>query len=1126
MKAAKRKSQVVDSDEEEDALSEQEQEDSPDDQRPSPDPEAPEAPARKKLKENIGAHNFGPSKLSGGYCEGAIVRVKLQNFVTYDSLEFYPGPNLNMIIGPNGTGKSTIVCAIALGLGGTPNLLGRQKEIQDFIKSGKKNGSVEIELKGKKKNLVLKRDFMLGSNKNTWKINGQDVTLEAVKKNISGLDIQVDNLCQFLPQDKVSEFAHMDAQKLLHETMRAADPTEMPKQFNLLCDFRRKEKSASAVIEAIRTDLETNIARNKTLESDLALFRQREKILLQIRKLKLTIPFAKFNQSQEELKEFKQKAQEAADNMTRLEMLSQPDKKELEKLEKVAKECDESEKVGKKKYAEITRGIEKKCEEVTGADDKINNLKARVDANEKKENELRKRVGQLQTIIEKMKSDSEELKRTLMEKGVLDKDGKFSSGESQDSELGDIERKMKDLTQCIREKNTAVSTIRRKMAELQDTARTVRREYDTYVNESNQLVDPKSQKLDALKRFDYNAYKAYMWLQENRDKFEKEVIGPVLLEINVPNQEYAQAVEEMLPRGTMLNFVAQTRGDYQKFTEVARNELKVRVSVTWLAEGKEKLDAWPRLSNELVKPDILFFDCRFDGIVLDYVQASETVLSFLCQSASSHTKAITLREGPDLRTLDNSKFNDFIVGNTHYNVRSAYGSSSTRATVLKPVNFLGTNIDVGARERIEAKIRDAEARLKAIQGEIKGIEGESKEAEKEAKLLQDQKNELNDRKKELLKDKLKYEKGLGEILAREANLSTAQGNLAAIPAETAKLRTEVEKLIELRIRKVSELLKIQKAATEAHLARVKSVIASTTAQASVEIKKKQMEENSAQLSEYRRIALNAKDIYNEKKRINDTLKEEARKAASQMTPEDKDFAQEYRKKPVEELELELVEQTARADAAMGGYNPGVVEEYTRREEEIARMREELEGKEAELENSRANVRSVKERWYSKLTDLVARINKGFSDAFERIGCTGEVKLHEEPDYDQWGIHILSKKHRDSDSEKLQQLTAQRQSGGERSVSTIMYLMALQELSRSPFRVVDEINQGMDPRNERLVHSQLVEVACKPNTPQYFLITPKLLADLEYHENMRILTIYSGDWTPKSIPYPPGLTARS
>lgn len=38
------------------------------------------------------------------------------------------------------------------------------------------------------------------------------------------------------------------------------------------------------------------------------------------------------------------------------------------------------------------------------------------------------------------------------------------------------------------------------------------------------------------------------------------------------------------------------------------------------------------------------------------------------------------------------------------------------------------------------------------------------------------------------------------------------------------------------------------------------------------------------------------------------------------------------------------------------------------------------------------------------------------------------------------------------------LNAQRQSGGERSVSTILYLVALQGVAACPFRVVDEINQ--------------------------------------------------------------------
>jgi chromosome segregation ATPase len=96
------------------------------------------------------------------------------------------------------------------------------------------------------------------------------------------------------------------------------------------------------------------------------------------------------------------------------------------------------------------------------------------------------------------------------------------------------------------------------------------------------------------------------------------------------------------------------------------------------------------------------------------------------------------------------------------------------------------------------------------------------------------------------------------------------------------------------------------------------------------------------------------------------------------------------------------------------------------------------------------------------------------------------------------------------------LNANRQSGGERAVSTIFYLMALQDLAQAPFRVVDEINQGMDPRNERKVHERMVDIACQERTSQYFLITPKLLTGLKFHPKMKVHVINSGEHVPKSM----------
>lgn len=65
---------------------------------------------------------------------------------TYDECEFVCHPNLNVIIGPNGTGKSSLVCAICLGLGGATKVIGRAKDAQDFIKYGCDAATIEIEL--------------------------------------------------------------------------------------------------------------------------------------------------------------------------------------------------------------------------------------------------------------------------------------------------------------------------------------------------------------------------------------------------------------------------------------------------------------------------------------------------------------------------------------------------------------------------------------------------------------------------------------------------------------------------------------------------------------------------------------------------------------------------------------------------------------------------------------------------------------------------------------------------------------------------------------------------------------------------------------------------------------------
>lgn len=260
---------------------------------------------------------------------------------------------------------------------------------------------------------------------------------------------------------------------------------------------------------------------------------------------------------------------------------------------------------------------------------------------------------------------------------------------------------------------------------------------------------------------------------------------------------------------------------------------------------------------------------------------------------------------------------------------------------------------------------------------------------------------------------------------------------------------------------------------------------------------------------------------------------------------DRDFGavlEEVKSHSSDQLEADIDSEKARFELTHEG-NANVIEEFEKRQTSIDKLREKLADFEKQLSDLDTSIAEIREKWEPRLEAIVQKISDAFSASFARIGCAGQVSVDKaehliaggrgmrngddgddapsstphtanSSDFDQWSIKIQVKFR---EHEALSVLNSHRQSGGERAVSTIFYLMALQSLSSSPFRVVDEINQGMDPRNERMVHEHMVNIACNPDEKaggQYFLITPKLLNGLVYKRGMKVLCIVSGEYMPE------------
>jgi chromosome segregation ATPase len=127
-----------------------------------------------------------------------------------------------------------------------------------------------------------------------------------------------------------------------------------------------------------------------------------------------------------------------------------------------------------------------------------------------------------------------------------------------------------------------------------------------------------------------------------------------------------------------------------------------------------------------------------------------------------------------------------------------------------------------------------------------------------------------------------------------------------------------------------------------------------------------------------------------------------------------------------------------------------------------------------------------------LQNLLHEVDPIYREILSHIEASGAVRLVDEEDIESAGLELLVG-FRGAPATILDAYT---QSGGERSVAVIAFLLSLQQKVVSPFRAVDEFDVHMDPRNREMVFKMIFSyVKAKPNT-QYIMITPSELTVLE------------------------------
>jgi structural maintenance of chromosomes protein 6 len=151
---------------------------------------------------------------------GIIESVTMINFMCHERLHVELGPLLNFITGKNGSGKSAILTAITLCLGGKASTTNRGASLKSFIKEGRDNASLIIKIKNQGvdayqpdvygQTIILERNFSK-TGTSGFKLKGASGRLVSNKKAdveevIEYFQMQIDNPMSVLSQDNARQF--------------------------------------------------------------------------------------------------------------------------------------------------------------------------------------------------------------------------------------------------------------------------------------------------------------------------------------------------------------------------------------------------------------------------------------------------------------------------------------------------------------------------------------------------------------------------------------------------------------------------------------------------------------------------------------------------------------------------------------------------------------------------------------------------------------------------------------------------------------------------------------------------------------------------------------------------------
>lgn len=1008
---------------------------------------------------------------------GNIQRVILKNFMCHNKLDIKFGPHVNFIIGRNGSGKSAVVTAIILGLGGKASTTSRGSTVKGFIKRGKQCAEIIIHLSNegpdayKPENygnrIMIERKFKQ-DGASSYRIKSSSGTTvsnkrEELRNILDYFNILVDNPVVILNQEVSRSFLHSknpaDKYRFFLQATQLgqiqADYAEVKLQKNSAKEILSKKEESFPALESEVKEWE------KKYKAFTALENQKDKI----KNLKSEMAWSLVIEKEESLKpHLNAKIAEEA-RMPKFERMVVESTAKLQKAKSKMDEMSEQSKTLETDEKHLLPDLKAGKQHLIGYKNKLRakqadlkKLEMNIKTSEQDMEKIKERINEIKNSSIQLDYEAEKRRR---EEKIRDLKQKIETIKQQ-KHTKDVEKDL--FHEAVLKHKNDVYRVDMEMRNLKTAIEDNQRE----------LFNLRSAGKNKLKKYGPRIPDVIARIHQDyeRGKFHRKPVGPIGEWIKLKDPDWALAVENCL-KSLITAFCVNDHADSVQLERIFKEVCPdFRPPLVIISEFQSTLYNVSRnapinciystVLNILEIKDPVVGNCLIDQRGIEHV-----ILIKTAQEARKVMRNLQTRGIREAFTMEG----DQIYPEPNYRY---YSSNKERAQFLSAnVEDVISNCEQGLKDKIN-----------------------------ETKTLMERKNMLTSRVTTNMQEERMIENEIrrfGETIQRLI-MEVEELNMIEDPEPVDVLVLEEECIkISKHLKTLMEKFTVLREEKNTIEAEVKA------AEEEFRSKEHKLRELSAKLESFREDHASAQTEYDEarshhshyekKKKEQERKIDEIHKQIDKLQTEIKVDEEKAclicptrirTRRTTENIQSEITEINKRVEATekRQGDRDLTTRRFHETKEALWKIKKEVASLKKFL-NHLDEVMEIRDKAYKSCRLVIAlRMKQVFVVFLHSRQYVGQLSFdHENGTLD---IAVNPKRSEGGKSGK----NVKSLSGGERSFATVCFILALWGGTESPFRCLDEFDVFMDMVNRRVCMDMMLQVAKEQRARQFIFLTPQ------------------------------------